>query len=151
MGAGDRVVASVGEAKQGQFGVINLLKAVAAQLIVLHHLAFYGRMADHARPLMPDLIDWLADDARIAVQVFLVIGGFLVAKSLGPRGTSHAKQPARRNLATLYQTGTAFRGRAIALCRRLCAGMGMDDARLHFGTAHPYCSWSRISFCCTAS
>jgi hypothetical protein len=34
-----------------QFGLINLLKAGAAQLIVLHHLAFYGPMADHARAL----------------------------------------------------------------------------------------------------
>ncbi|HEX8610114.1 MAG TPA: acyltransferase [Telluria sp.] len=69
-----------------QFGLINLLKVVAAQLIVLHHLAFYGPMADYARPLMPDVIDWLGSFARIAVQVFLVIGGFLVAKSLFPHG-----------------------------------------------------------------
>jgi len=74
------------EAVQKQFGLINLLKAGAAQLIVLHHLAFYGPMADHARPLAPDLFDWLAGDARIAVQVFLVIGGFLAAKSLSPQG-----------------------------------------------------------------
>lgn len=69
-----------------QFGLINLLKVIAAQLIVLHHLAFYGPMADYARPLMPDVIDWLGSFARIAVQVFLVIGGFLVAKSLFPQG-----------------------------------------------------------------
>jgi len=67
-----------------KYGVINLLKAVAAQLIVLHHLAFYGPMADHVRLILPDLIDWLAGSARIAVQVFLVIGGFLAAKSLAP-------------------------------------------------------------------
>lgn len=67
-----------------QFGLINLLKAGAAQLIVLHHLAFYGPMTDHARPLMPALIDWLGEYGRIAVQVFLVIGGFLAAKSLSP-------------------------------------------------------------------
>jgi peptidoglycan/LPS O-acetylase OafA/YrhL len=41
-------------------------------------------MADHVRPLLPDLIDWLAGSARIAVQVFLVVGGFLAAKSLAP-------------------------------------------------------------------
>jgi peptidoglycan/LPS O-acetylase OafA/YrhL len=68
-----------------QFGLINLLKAGAAQLIVLHHLAFYGPMADQARPLMPGLIDWLDEYGRIAVQVFLVVGGFLAAKSLAPR------------------------------------------------------------------
>lgn len=74
-----------------QFGLINLLKAVAAQLIVLHHLAFYGPMADYVRPVFPDLIGWLGDSARIAVQVFLVIGGFLAAKSLAPAGLpSHA-------------------------------------------------------------
>ena len=67
-----------------KYGVINLLKAVAAQLIVLHHLAFYGPMADHVRLILPDLIDWLAGSARIAVQVFLVVGGFLAAKSLAP-------------------------------------------------------------------
>jgi len=32
------------------------------------------------------LLDWLGGSARIAVQVFLVIGGFLVAKSLSPAG-----------------------------------------------------------------
>jgi peptidoglycan/LPS O-acetylase OafA/YrhL len=71
---------------QKQFGLINLLKAGAAQLIVLHHLAFYGPMADAARPLMPPIIDWLDQYGRIAVQAFLVISGFLVAKSLAPAG-----------------------------------------------------------------
>lgn len=69
-----------------QFGLINLLKAGAAQLIVLHHLAFYGPMADYARPLMPSLVDWLDHNGRIAVQAFLVISGFLAAKSLAPGG-----------------------------------------------------------------
>jgi peptidoglycan/LPS O-acetylase OafA/YrhL len=79
--------------QQTQFGLINLLKAGAAQLIVLHHLAFYGPMADHARPLAPDLFDWLAGDARIAVQIFLVIGGFLAAKSLAPQGLARSGNP----------------------------------------------------------
>jgi peptidoglycan/LPS O-acetylase OafA/YrhL len=71
---------------QKQFGFVNLLKAVAAQLIVLHHLAFYGPMTDHARLLVPSVIGWLDQYGRIAVQVFLVIGGFLAAKSLAPHG-----------------------------------------------------------------
>jgi peptidoglycan/LPS O-acetylase OafA/YrhL len=86
-------------AGQTQFGLINLLKAGAAQLIVLHHLAFYGPMADHARPIMPSLIDWLYQDARIAVQVFLVIGGFLAAKSLAPQGVPAITDP----LSTIWR------------------------------------------------
>jgi len=86
-------------AQDKQYVLINLLKAVAAQLIVLHHLAFYGPMADHARVLAPGLFDWLADDARIAVQVFLVIGGFLAAKSLSPHGLPGIANP----LQTIYR------------------------------------------------
>ena len=86
-------------AQDKQYVLINLLKAVAAQLIVLHHLAFYGPMADHARVLAPGLFDWLADDARIAVQVFLVIGGFLAAKSLSPNGLPGIDHPLR----TIYR------------------------------------------------
>lgn len=78
-----------------QFGLINLLKAGAAQLIVLHHLAFYGPMSDHVRIIFPALIDWLGGSARIAVQVFLVIGGFLAAKSLAPSGHAGYGQPLR--------------------------------------------------------
>ncbi|CAN7297501.1 acyltransferase family protein [Massilia sp. LjRoot122] len=73
--------------------MINLLKGLAAQLIVLHHLAFYGPMADRARDILPSLIDWLGDHARIAVQVFLVIGGFLAAKSLAPDGLPRMGNP----------------------------------------------------------
>jgi peptidoglycan/LPS O-acetylase OafA/YrhL len=93
MAVGNRVAPLKAGTQQTQFGLINLLKAGAAQLIVLHHLAFYGPMADHARPLMPDLFDWLAGDARIAVQIFLVIGGFLAAKSLSPDGCATLRYP----------------------------------------------------------
>ena len=65
---------------------IDALKAIASQLIVVHHLAFYGPMSDYALPLAPNLIPWLYDNARIAVQVFLVIGGFLAAKTLARDG-----------------------------------------------------------------
>ncbi|HEY0061253.1 MAG TPA: acyltransferase [Telluria sp.] len=78
---------------KSQFGLINLFKAGAAQLIVLHHLALYGPMSDYARPLMPALLDWLEDWGRLAVQVFLVIGGFLAAKSLSPEGFAGLSRP----------------------------------------------------------
>lgn len=69
-------------------GFLDGFKGVAAQLIVLHHLAFYGPMSDHVRPVAPLLIDWLDLYARMAVQVFLVIGGFLAARSLCPDGVA---------------------------------------------------------------
>lgn len=65
---------------------IDALKAVASQLIVLHHLAFYGPMSDYAQSIAPELISWLSQHARIAVQVFLVLGGFLAAQALARHG-----------------------------------------------------------------
>lgn len=64
---------------------VDALKALACQLIVLHHLAFYGPMSDHAYLLAPTLISWLSRDARMAVQAFLVIAGFLAARSVAPK------------------------------------------------------------------
>ncbi len=64
----------------------DVLKALAAQLIVLHHLALYGPMADHAWPLAPALFAALAEHGRYAVQVFLVLGGYFAARSLAPAG-----------------------------------------------------------------
>lgn len=65
---------------------VDALKALASQLIVLHHLAFYGPMADFAAPLWPALFEFLARHGRLAVQVFLVLGGYLAARSLAPDG-----------------------------------------------------------------
>ncbi|WP_157266684.1 acyltransferase family protein [Azohydromonas aeria] len=64
---------------------VDALKAVACQLIVLHHLAFYGPMSDVVEPWVPALEQWLSQHARVAVQVFLVLGGFLAARSLAPQ------------------------------------------------------------------
>jgi peptidoglycan/LPS O-acetylase OafA/YrhL len=72
---------------------VDALKAVASQFIVLHHLAFYGPMSDVANDLAPALFSWLSQDARIAVQVFLVIGGFLAARALAPSGRLLAVAP----------------------------------------------------------
>lgn len=73
--------------------LIDSLKALASQLIVLHHLAFYGPMSDLALPLAPTAINWLYDYARMAVQIFLVLAGFLAARSLAPTGMPAAIQP----------------------------------------------------------
>lgn len=66
--------------------LIDILKALACALIVWHHLAFYGPMSDVAWPLFPGLFAWLYNDARMAVQVFLVLGGYLSVAHLAPQG-----------------------------------------------------------------
>lgn len=66
----------------GPLALVDALKAGACCLIVLHHLAFYGPMSDHADDLFPALFEWLEDHARLAVQVFLVLGGYLAARAL---------------------------------------------------------------------
>jgi peptidoglycan/LPS O-acetylase OafA/YrhL len=63
---------------------IDLAKALASQLIVWHHLSLYGPMCDVARSLAPTTLDLLDEYARLVVQVFLVVGGFLAASSLWP-------------------------------------------------------------------
>lgn len=68
--------------------LIDMVKGVACAAIVAHHLAFYGPMSDIALPLAPDLMAWLYDYARMAVQVFLVLGGYLAAASLAPTGVA---------------------------------------------------------------
>ena len=52
---------------------IDALKAVSSQLIVLHHLAFYGPMSDAAQALAPGLIGWLADYARTVSYTHLTL------------------------------------------------------------------------------
>lgn len=87
--------------------LIDALKVGAAQLIVLHHLAFYGPMSDHAARLAPALIAWLAENARLAVQVFLVVGGALAAQGLAPGGRLAPGGPtlARRLLLRYLRLG----------------------------------------------
>lgn len=73
--------------------LIDAFKAVASQLIVLHHLAFYGPMSDWMHQVAPGLVSWFSQDARMAVQVFLVISGFLAVRGLAPDGVLRATQP----------------------------------------------------------
>lgn len=72
---------------------VDALKAVASQLIVLHHLAVYGPMSDVLYEHADGLFDWLYHDARMAVQVFFVVGGFLAARTLAPDGVPAFSSP----------------------------------------------------------
>jgi len=83
----------VGPVPRQSLPLVDLLKALSSQLIVWHHLAFYGPMSDVVYPYAPALISWHYDYARMAVQVFLVLGGFLTARTLAPG--MEFDQPAR--------------------------------------------------------
>jgi peptidoglycan/LPS O-acetylase OafA/YrhL len=72
---------------------LDLIKLMAAQLIVLHHFAVYGPLAKALNLADPDLSDWFYDYARMAVQVFLVLGGYLAVRSLAPGGPLRAAAP----------------------------------------------------------
>lgn len=63
------------------FRLIDILKVIAAQCIVLHHFSAYGPLSEAASSALPEVFEWLYDNARIAVQVFLVIAGYLAARS----------------------------------------------------------------------
>ncbi|MCW5655355.1 acyltransferase [Hydrogenophaga sp.] len=79
----------------GRLFFIDALKALGSQFIVLHHLAFYGPMSDWTHRIAPDLVAWFSQDARMAVQVFLVVAGFLAARSLAPDGVLLPRRPRR--------------------------------------------------------
>jgi peptidoglycan/LPS O-acetylase OafA/YrhL len=68
---------------------VDVFKVVAAQLIVWHHFSAYGPMSDTMNLQWPQLIDWLYNNARLAVQVFLVVGGFLAAQSVMNKTVTH--------------------------------------------------------------
>jgi peptidoglycan/LPS O-acetylase OafA/YrhL len=92
-------------------------------LIVWHHLAFYGPMSDVVHPYAPWLTGWLHDYGRMAVQVFLVVAGFLAAASLAPQGVARFTQPARmifgryRRLVLPYLVAVAVSVLVAALVR----------------------------------
>jgi peptidoglycan/LPS O-acetylase OafA/YrhL len=61
---------------------LDALKWLAAHLVVAHHLSAYGPLAAIATEQWPQTMGWLFNEARMAVQIFLVIGGYLAAKCL---------------------------------------------------------------------
>ena len=62
--------------------LIDFLKVFAALLIILHHLSNYGQIAQDAQVVLPKIMSWLSEYGRYAVQIFLVMAGYLAAQSL---------------------------------------------------------------------
>lgn len=110
---------------------LDLLRALASQAIVWHHLAFYGPLSDSAHQVIGSLIDGLAQHARLAVQVFFVVSGYLTA--LGLRG----REPrGLRDVTALVRTryrriGLPYLGALLlAVCANEVARHWMDHASI---------------------
>ena len=67
--------------ERSQYWLIDSLKVLAAQIIVLHHCVSYGQLALAASLQLPNVSSILFDYGRYAVQVFLVVAGYLAAQS----------------------------------------------------------------------
>lgn len=93
---------------------LDLLRVLASQVIVWHHLAFYGPLSDSARDVASGLIDGLARHARLAVQVFFVVSGYLAAVGLQNREPFSLRQVAALIGARYRRIGLPYLG-ALAL------------------------------------
>jgi len=79
--------------KTNRMPLIDAFKAIAALFVLLNHFSSYGPLAAAAREAFPALFGWLYEYARMAVQVFLVIAGFLAARALSGQGQALATSP----------------------------------------------------------
>jgi peptidoglycan/LPS O-acetylase OafA/YrhL len=62
--------------------MIDVLKVVAAQVILWHHFCRYGPLARTIGSAEHDWVAFIGNHGRHAVQIFLVISGFLAARSI---------------------------------------------------------------------
>jgi peptidoglycan/LPS O-acetylase OafA/YrhL len=110
---------------------VDIFKVIAAQLIVWHHLCAYGPMAKAMRTAWPVLIEGIYDHARIAVQVFLVVSGFLAAQSVGGRTLSHPLTSIFKRyvrLVPIYLLVLMLISLVVALARPVIDGDWLPDA-----------------------
>jgi peptidoglycan/LPS O-acetylase OafA/YrhL len=99
---------------------VDVLKVVAAQFIVWHHFSAYGPMADTMTLAWPQLMDWLYRSARLAVQVFLVVGGYLAAQSVMNKPIKHPAMSVFKRylrLAPIYLLALALISLAVSVSR----------------------------------
>ncbi len=120
--------------------IVNAIKAVASQLIVWHHLAFYGPMSDVVYPHAPGTFDWLYNQARMAVQAFLVLGGFLAANSLFTKMEAGGIE-----LRSLFWNRYLRLARPylVALAAALCAGV-IARSLIHSPGNPSFPSWKQV-------
>jgi len=106
---------------------VDLLRGLAAQVIVWHHLAFYGPLSDTAYPLARRLIDFLYEYGRFAVQIFFVVGGFLAAQSLAKAGALNLRSVAKVAIGRYRRIGLPYLASlVIAIAANSLADRWMD-------------------------
>jgi peptidoglycan/LPS O-acetylase OafA/YrhL len=76
-----RLPASPRRTEGRRLSFIVALRACAALIILWHHFALYPPLRDWAAPLVGGMLDWIEHHAR-ATQVFFVVGGFVMARSM---------------------------------------------------------------------
>jgi peptidoglycan/LPS O-acetylase OafA/YrhL len=64
---------------RGRWFILDVFKSIGCLVIVWHHLSVYSPMFDRAMLLAPIQLALLHDYGQLAVQAFLVVGGFLTA------------------------------------------------------------------------
>lgn len=110
--------------------LIDGLKALAAQTIVIHHLVSYGPMAAAAGLAAPDFAAWFLTYGRWAVQVFLVIAGYLTAQAFCERPGALSRPwslAAKRYIRLVWPFGVAV---TLAVLAAELARFWTDDAIL---------------------
>ncbi len=70
--------------ERGRLVMLDAIKGGAAQIIAWHHFCLFAPMSDSAWQFTPALFKWLANNGRLSVQCFLVMGGFMAAATLLP-------------------------------------------------------------------
>jgi peptidoglycan/LPS O-acetylase OafA/YrhL len=117
---------------------LDLLRALSSQAIVWHHLAFYGPLSDSAHEVASSLIDGLAHHARLAVQVFFVVSGYLSAVGLNRREPTRLRESFAHISGRYRRIGLPYLGALLlVVCANELARHWMDhpsiSARPTFG------------------
>ena len=73
--------------------VIDALRAFAALSVLLTHFVSYFPMSDTVWDVFPGTFEWICDYGGMAVQAFLVIGGFLATRAMSPQGQALRVSP----------------------------------------------------------
>jgi len=106
---------------------LDFMRALASQCIVLHHLVAYGPLPDRAQEAFPIVFDWFYHKARMAVQVFFVLGGYFTSRGLAKYKSMNAKSVAKTIWGRYRRIGIPYLAAlAIAILANELARTWMD-------------------------